>query len=66
MDKPISQIRDFIDYYVSECDGIPEKLASDDDTPITMTFQLVIDIDDRTVAESNRELKRLRRRRFFG
>jgi TIR domain len=65
MDTPISQIRDFIDNYVSEAERLPEKLASDDDTPITMTFELVLSIDDRTVAESNRELKRLRRRRFL-
>jgi hypothetical protein len=65
VDEPISQIREFIDYYVSECEALPEKLASDDDTPIHMKFELVLSIDDRTVAAANRELKRLRRRRFF-
>jgi TIR domain len=65
MDTPISEIRDFIDHYVSEAERLPEKLASDDDTPIAMTFELVLSIDDRTVAEGNRELRRLRRRRFF-
>jgi hypothetical protein len=65
VDLPISQIREFIDHYVSECELLPEKLASDDDTPIDLTFVLELDIDDRTVAAANRELKRLGRRRFF-
>jgi TIR domain len=66
MDLPISQVREFIDYYVSECELLPEKLARDDDAPINLTFVLTLDLDDRTVAAANRELKRLRRRRFFG
>jgi hypothetical protein len=66
VDLPIHQIREFIDYYVSQCELIPEKLASAGDTPVHMEFVLNLDIDDRTVTEANRELKRLRRRRFFG
>jgi hypothetical protein len=65
-DMPATQIRDFIDRYVATVDRLPELLAEPGDEPINLTFVLELDIDNRIIAEYNREFKRLRRRGAFG
>jgi hypothetical protein len=66
MDAPIREIREFMDQIITATERLPEQLASGGDTPITLTFSLVLTIDDNTVREFGREMKRLRRRKFWG
>ncbi len=66
MDVPIVEIREFMDQIITAMERLPEQLAEDGDTPITLTFSLILTIDDKIVREYGRELKRLRRRRFWG
>jgi hypothetical protein len=66
MDTPIAEIREFMNQIITTMERLPEQLASNEDTPITLTFSLILTIDDKTTREFGRELKRLRRRKFWG
>ena len=66
LDKPIENFREFVSRYAAEADRLPERLANPSDRPIDMSFTLVIDIDERTQNEHKREMKRLKRKRFWG
>jgi hypothetical protein len=66
VDKPLLQFREFIVNFAAEADRIPERLESPGDRPIRLEFELVLDLDRRTQAQLHRELRRLRRRRFWG
>jgi TIR domain len=66
MDTPIAEIREFIDQIITATERLPEQVAEDGDTPITLTFTLTLSIDDKVVREYGRELRRVRRRKFWG
>lgn len=66
VDMPIVQIREFMDQIITATERLPEQLASDDDTPIALSFSLIFDVDNNIAREFNREMKRLTRRRFWG
>jgi hypothetical protein len=66
MDTPIVEIREFMDQIIMATERLPEQVGEDNDTPITLTFTLTLTIDDNIVREFGRELKRVRRRRFWG
>jgi hypothetical protein len=66
VDKPIQLTRNFIDQCVAEVDRLPERLAETDERPIHITLELVLDVDRHIESEFNRELRRLKRRSFFG
>jgi hypothetical protein len=66
MDTPTVEIREFIDQIITATERLPEQLAGEVDTPITLTFSLTLTVDDNLVREYSRELKRLERRRFWG
>jgi hypothetical protein len=66
MDMPILEIREFMDQIITATERLPEQLARDGDTPITLTFSLILTVDDKIAREFNREMKRLRRRKFWG
>jgi hypothetical protein len=66
VDKPIQQTRDFVDQCVVEVDRIPDRLAETNDRPIHISLELVISVDRHIESEYKRELRRLKRRSFFG
>ncbi len=55
-----------MDQIIAAMERLPEQLARDEDTPITLTFSLILTTDDNIAREFNREIKRLRRRKFWG
>jgi len=65
-DTPIAEIREFMDQIIAAMERLPKQLAEPDDTPITQSFALILTVDDRIAREFGRELKRLRRRKFWG
>jgi len=65
-DRPIIEIRELMDQIIAAMERLPEQLARDEDTPITLTFSLILTTDDNIAREFNREIKRLRRRKFWG
>jgi hypothetical protein len=66
VDKPIQQTREFMDHCVEEMERLTDRLAETDERPIHITVELILEVDDRIVSEFNRELRRLKRRSFFG
>ncbi len=66
MDTPIFEIREFMDQFITAAERLPKQLAEDGDTPIAQTFTLTLSVDDNIVREYGRELKRVRRRKFWG
>jgi hypothetical protein len=62
MDRPAEDIRQFIDQYVAEVEGFPEMLAKSPDEPIMIQMTLSFTLDDRILAEYQKELRRARRR----
>jgi len=64
-DNPINEMRTFIDQYVAEADSLPERLADKNDDPIHIVMYLTFTFDEHLLAEFNREMKRLRRRKLF-
>lgn len=65
-DMPIAQIRDFMDEIITATERLPEELAREDDTPITLSFSLILEADSNIEREFNREMKRLTRRKRWG
>lgn len=60
-DNAINEIREFVDQLVADIDRIPHLLTADDDSPVTMTFSLVVTVADETIQEHAAEMQRLHR-----
>jgi hypothetical protein len=61
IDGPVLSVREFIDHVAHQTARLPE-LASDgtDEHPITLTFELVLDIEDRVIERNSRAWEKLR------
>jgi len=61
IDGPVLSVREFIDHVAHQTARLPE-LASDgtDEHPITLTFELKLDIEDEVVERNSRAWKKLR------
>jgi hypothetical protein len=57
-DQPASDTKRFIEHAIKETDRIPAAIAGPDPTPVNIELSLVLTVDERLMAEFNRELKR--------
>lgn len=66
VDQPIEQFREFVDRNVEEMDALSPYLAQPEPRePKRIELQLTLTIDDNVIEDFNREIRRLRRRRFW-
>lgn len=60
LDAPIRQIRAYLAYVINEMDGLAETLANkSDDSPIELTLELILSMDDSLVEKYGQEMRKL-------
>jgi hypothetical protein len=57
--QPIERTHDFVDEFIANLEKVIAKSAEGDTAPVTITMELIYEIDDSVIAEFDRELRRV-------